>query len=103
MSADNWDICPKCLTEATAKAERKSASVSKLYGTVPVDEFDRRRAELKPVEREDYRTFREDYEFYGADEAYVEASYRGSCSKCGLSVKLTARKDFWPESRGGSR
>jgi hypothetical protein len=68
-----------------------------LYGTLPVEEFVAQRAALYPVEAEGYRTFREDYEFYGADDGEIRADYVGHCSVCSLQTELTARRRFWPD------
>lgn len=95
MSASNWAICPRCLDRANAQAARKAAAVAKKYGQVPVEEFDQLRAALKPVKPEDYRTFREDYEFYGAEGGLVTATYGGQCSKCSLGVEFQEDRQFY--------
>lgn len=97
MGADNWAICPQCLAEAKTDAENASAEVYAQYGKVPPEEFDRLREELPVLNPEDFRTFREDYEFYGADEGEVKASYSGHCTKCGLRTDLKTSKRFWPK------
>jgi hypothetical protein len=97
MSADNWDVCPKCLSEAVAAAEKAAAKVAALYGKVPVEEFDRKRAALEPVESNDFRTFREDYEI-GIDDGSVEVDYRGQCTACGLSASVKERYPFWGQA-----
>jgi hypothetical protein len=98
VSADNYAICPRCFQEACEKAAAERQRVTGLYGTLPVEEFDAQRAALKTVEAEDYRTFREDYEFYGADDGEIRADYSGHCSVCSLQTELTARRRFWPEA-----
>lgn len=98
MSADNWAVCPKCLSAAQKAHDEEAAKVYEQYGKVPPDEFDRLRAELQPVDPDTFRTFREDYEFYGAEEGEIHARYKGSCDGCGLSVDLEADKKFWPDS-----
>lgn len=98
MSADNWDICPKCLAAAKKAADEASAKVYEQYGKVPPEEFDRLREEIPTVDPEKHRTFREDYEFYGADTGEVHASYSGRCSECNLSVDLKIDKRFWEPS-----
>jgi hypothetical protein len=65
------------------------------YGVVPPEEFDAAREALEPVDEEVYRTFREDYEFSGAETGEVTAFYGGECSSCGLSAELRATKRFW--------
>ena len=93
MSADNWDRCPRCVqTDATDLAEREAA-VAAAYGSVSVDEFDRMRDELgrRRAEHDDYasfRTFREDYEIYGAEEGVVTVVYSGACRVCELALKF---------------
>jgi hypothetical protein len=102
MSADNWAICPRCLQQAREANEAECTRVSEMYGTVPVEEFDAARAAIKPVDPEEYRTFREDYEFYGAEQGEVIADYEGRCSKCNLGGSFRTSKKFWPDaaSRG---
>lgn len=70
-----------------------------LYGTIPVDEFDIARDSLVEPRSADFVTFREDYEFSGADEGVVYADYRGACTSCGLSVEIKESKKFWPDER----
>lgn len=75
-----------------------------LYGTIPVEEFDAKRAalpETSPADSEIYTTFREDYEFYGAEDGEIHASYAGACSVCGLSVTLATSKRFYPGKHDG--
>ena len=86
MSADNWAICPRCIKRATREHDEQVATVMATYGQVSVDEFDAARAALKDVDPEAFRTFREDYEFYGAEDGEVTASYSGHCAKCGLGL-----------------
>jgi hypothetical protein len=68
MSADNWVICPRC----------------------------RERAGIYASEAE--RTFREDYEFYGAETGEVTARYRGRCTVCGLSGQIDHSTSFFDPS-----
>lgn len=98
MSADNWTHCPRCTDEARKAVAAEHDRVMALYGTVSVEEFDRQRAALEPVKVE--ATFREDYEFWGAEEGTVHASYRGTCTGCGLRVELRTEKTFWPSVPG---
>jgi hypothetical protein len=95
MSASNWEICPACLKKAVMAAAAERERVMGLYGTVSVEEFDAARAALKTVDPEDHRTFREDYEFYGAASGTVNASYSGACTACGLRVDFTRSETFW--------
>lgn len=80
-----------------ALAQREE-EIALMYGKVPVEEFDNARRVLalsrKNFDNED-PTFREDYEFYGAADGAVTASYSGKCTKCGLELKF---KDTHPIS-----
>ena len=75
--------------------------VTASYGNVPIVEFDALRAAYdaeaaKPMEQ----TFREDYEFTGAGDGEVTASYKGACSKCGLEADLNHSVTFWSDGEG---
>ncbi len=98
MSADNWAVCPRCLAEALTEYRAELDCVGALYGEVPVEEFDTARAALTPPNRDDFQTFREDYEFYGAEQGEVTASYSGHCSKCGLGLDFKESRRFWGEA-----
>jgi len=91
VSADNWARCPRCRLREERKLNEEQSRVDAAYGKVPVDEFDQMRTELA-AKREAFvdgeSTFREDYEFYGAEDGIVTASYRGQCTKCGLILKF---------------
>jgi len=71
------------------------------YGKVPVKAFDAARAKLGAAPETDH-TFREDYEFYGAEEGTVTAHYGGRCTECGLNVKFRHDEVVWTaESAAG--
>lgn len=95
MSADNWDVCPRCLDRAQGEAAEALENVMALYGNVPVDEFDAKRAALEEVDPEKYRTFREDYEIWGASEGRFDLSYSGACTTCGLKYEKKLDECFW--------
>jgi hypothetical protein len=97
MSADSWAICPRCVAQARAEYDKNVEAVMATYGKVPVEEFDAARAALVAPAMGDFQTFREDYEFYGAEAGEVEASYSGHCSKCGLGLDFKVSRKFWPE------
>lgn len=91
MSADNWAECPRCIRRAQAALAEQNETLRKAYQTLPMEEFVRLSAELKAkaeVLRPDRRTFREDYEFYGAEDGAVRVSYRGECTVCGLFLSI---------------
>lgn len=88
MSADNWAPCPRCIKRAESFKADLLEEMNTSYGRIPLAEFDalRQRAEA-PVEEK--RTFREDYEIYGAVDGTIVVSYRGHCSECGLALEFT--------------
>lgn len=101
MSASNWTVCPRCFENAKREADESRAEVMALYGTIPVEEFDARRAALVEPAAGDFETFREDYQFFGAAGGEVHADYEGACTKCSLRVDLQMAKRFWPEADAG--
>lgn len=42
------------------------------------------------------RTFREDWDIYGADTGTVTISYRGGCAQCGVTCEFEHDVRFWP-------
>lgn len=99
MTADNWEVCPRCWDNAQRNADEEKQAVMGLYGSIPIEEFDAKRDALVEPDEEACRTFREDYEVYGAAAGEVKVSYRGACSECGLNVELHDSKRFWsPEA-----
>jgi hypothetical protein len=94
VSADNWAICPRCKAHRKVRAAEAHAAAHEAYGLVPISEFEALREKAqeltKLVEADTVanRTLREDYEFFGAEDGTVTASYRCSCTVCGLSSKF---------------
>jgi len=61
-----------------------------------MEEFDRLRREADtPIDHEALRTFREDYEVYGAETGEVTASYSGRCSVCDVGLDFTIERGFY--------
>ncbi len=103
MSADNWTNCPRCLDAAEKAHAAEIAAVMATYGTIPVEEFDAKRAALPtvtPAASEVYMTFREDYEIYDAETGEVRISYRGGCTKCSLACEIKTSKLFFQPTPG---
>lgn len=89
MSADNWATCPRCEKRRTNALRESAAKVAKAYGKVSVEEWDQMRKEQADAEQvRPEPTFREDYEFFGAEDGAVTASYSGSCTICGLALQF---------------
>lgn len=97
MSADNWAQCPRCWKRGAAVLAAQEVEVKRAYGLTTVDEFDRMRAELEEARRvfEKRRpTFREDYEFSGAETGTVDVDYHGECTECGLKLSFEDRREI---------
>ena len=66
-----------------------------MYGVTSIAVFDQAREELA-AEREEMQkrrpTFREDYEFYGAETGMVTIEYSGSCTECGLTLQFQDKR-----------
>lgn len=82
MSADNWAVCPKCL--AKAKANQISAEeVHAAYGAVPLEEWENLRLRQdEEVDEEEFRTLREDYEYWIDREPMFHSEYGAECTVC---------------------
>lgn len=96
MSADNWAVCPRCLHEDKAELAKRQAYVREQYGKVSIEEWDDLSKVLtEEVDAEKFRTFREDYEFWGAETGRLLIEYSGECQVCKLTVTHEDAKTFW--------
>ena len=85
MSADNWAKCPRCAIKRDDDVAALSADLDAAYGVVPVEEFDRLRAERDTLAATELKaTFRADYEIWGVEDGEFHVSYSGGCSVCKL-------------------
>lgn len=99
MSASNWAICPACLNKAQTELERLYQEIQASYGQLPLEEFDALRTRhAAGINHDEFRTFREDYEFYGAEDGTVVATYSGHCQKCNVGTDFVHRAPFWTAS-----
>lgn len=89
MSASNWAICPRCVRKAAANLKNVRAALLNSYGTIKAEEYEQALATIKDIDPEDFRTFRENYAFYGAEDGVVKADYSGYCAECGLMLGFT--------------
>lgn len=96
MSADNWAICPRCHHRALVEHEAKRQAALDSYGTVPLAEFEELRYHADvPFDDGAYHTFREDYEFSGAEEGVIYVRYKGRCTVCNLSLEIEQDHPFY--------
>src|SRR4051812_14137464 len=96
MSASNWAICPRCRDNAKAEVAAAIQAAVDAYGKVPADEYEELQRHIGVLSaRSVQATFREDYEFYGAEDGEVVADYSGHCQTCGLGVDFTHKREFY--------
>lgn len=99
MIVDNWAICPQCLHEAEKASDERLRAVEEGYGVIPREEWEALRAKAEEsIDPESLRTFREDWDIYGADEGVVNIHYSGGCGKCGTRAKFQYAETFWTPS-----
>lgn len=96
MSASNWAVCPRCVHVWKLALAEKARQAFEGYGILPREVFDALRAEVDAgIDLKACRTFREDYEIYGANTGELTVSYGGGCDTCGLSYSFTHKETFW--------
>lgn len=83
MSADSWEVCPRCHEKYVEECDSFNKKVDDLYGKIPPEEYIRLLAENDRMQsQEEPRTLREDYEL-GIIEGEYYLRYNGTCTKCG--------------------
>lgn len=96
MSADSYAICPRCAHAEELRIADLKARVNAEYGVLPIAEFDALCAEASvAIDLEKLTTFREDYEFYGAEDGVVNVSYSGHCSVCDCGIDFSDQRPFY--------
>ena len=102
MSADNYTQCPRCRENLVKQADELAKEVVHKYGIISMEEWTELQREAKRLKSdvlngsEDHYEFREDYETYLDSDGWVQISYRGSCSQCGLSYRFEhSEKVVW--------
>lgn len=96
MSADNWAECPRCRDNWQAEQRERAQSVQAEYGKLDADQWLAKVGGLAATEQPDFETFREDYEFSGADIGALSIEYHGECTKCSLSCTYNKYIPFYP-------
>lgn len=88
MSASNYAVCPRCLRRAREARAAELLKITESYGKVSPVEYLKAVSAVSEVSRDDYYTFAEYYEIYGAEDGTVTVDYGGSCTRCGLSLSF---------------
>lgn len=97
MSADNWTTCPKCVEQEKKRYDSEAKELSDSYGKISSDHFIEATKNF-PIFEPGGSTFREYYEFYGADTGTLKMTYNGVCQVCGLSLILEKEYEFYPNN-----
>jgi hypothetical protein len=86
MSANNWNICPRCGLSEEAFRANTEKSLAEAYGKIEAKAYlelagscNKQMAEYEPP-----YNFREDYGIGTDSDGIFYVSYRGGCSECGL-------------------
>ncbi len=88
MSANNWTTCPRCQHKAAMARKLALAKVQKLYGKVPLEEYEQKQAKAEAMpEGANEETLREDYQL-GLRGGTFEIQYRAFCTQCGLEYRF---------------
>lgn len=100
MSASNWAVCPRCLERAQIARDEAFQHALSLYGVVPIDEWQKATAAAEKISanEDNFQTFREDYEIYGASSGTISVSYSGHCSVCSLGLDFEHERPFYGEN-----
>lgn len=97
MGADRYSVCPRCRHEHEASIAEEETRVGKLYGQVPLEEFDAAREALAQRQTEGVTsTLRENWEITEPEtDGVMDFHYRADCGICGLSVKVEEHYPIW--------
>lgn len=100
MSADNWTTCRNCIEAKEAEIAALESKIENAYGKVSVQVFDKTRADLEELRSaHPGQTFREDYEFYGAEDGVTTWDYTGCCEVCGYGASATGNIELKPKKK----
>lgn len=100
MSATNWAQCPRCLDRERERLRNLTLTAEAAYGVAERETYERLVAEARDAanefDDESCETFREDYEFYGAETGTLHVRYVGGCAACGLETSYDGDAPFYP-------
>ncbi|HNT78168.1 MAG TPA: hypothetical protein PKH77_24405 [Anaerolineae bacterium] len=86
MSADRWNVCPKCKEKAQAEKDAARQAATEKYGKLPIAEW----VALRDKSEQEIalpQTLREDWEL-GIVEDRFEVTYTATCSECKFKFKF---------------
>lgn len=105
MSADSWANCPRCKDTLVNNVIELEDELRESYGKVALSVYESMQHRLQEARKaaEDGHTgggrndtFREAYEFYGAETGTLTVSYHGQCTVCDLELSIEEQHPFYP-------
>jgi len=88
MSADNWRICPVCVSNAKEERSKKCEKIMEEYGKIPRAEWKEKVDEAAEAEEKLEETLREDYELGIQSDGKFFISFGCSCKVCGTMFSV---------------
>lgn len=98
MSADNWTKCPRCKANYQTEYVKAVNDIDSQYGKLDKNEWLSRYEQLQRRAEPNNNTFKEDYEFYGAETGTLSIRYTGRCTECNLFLEFNHDIRFYPET-----
>jgi hypothetical protein len=98
MSADGWDTCPRCENDSAEKIKELELALADAYGNIELEDWlamkEETKANIQWLESQE-ETWRENYEFYGANTGTLSIRYGAYCTKCGLEFEYEEDVEFY--------
>lgn len=102
MSANDWDICPRCKRLAHEERKRLEQAAKDAYGNVNRDIYESMKRKAEQPAAELKPTLREDWECYTDADGVMHANYYVNCERCGLNgeIRQTQQLDLSSKRKG---
>ena len=95
MSADNWAICPACYKREIANLEEQKKKFVTAYGKISEEKYlELQKIIEKGIDKESFRTLREDYNIHTEEYGTFSVEYRCSCSICNFNYNYEHTEDI---------
>lgn len=95
MSADNWAICPKCLSNHEEAVSKRQKDVEAAYGKVSSQEYLKLLKDAEDKKKpKNLDTLREDFGIGITEKGEFFVSYRGGCDRCGLEFSYSHEEEI---------